>query len=93
MTTLSPCNLQLLRNLVPVPVLEVLLVADPSLLDVVGPRVNVRAVPHQLSEPLEVGREHALRVRQDLGHMHRNTHLESGVGITTMFTGQEITAR
>lgn len=80
MMTLNLCNLQLLRNLVPVPVLEVLLMADPALLDVVRPRVNVRAVPHQLSEPLEIGREHALRVRQDLGHVHRNTHLGSGVG-------------
>ena len=46
----------------------------------VGSGVLVRPVDNQLPHELYVGWCHSLRVRQDLGHMHRDTHLEGREG-------------
>ena len=51
-----------------------------SLLDEVGSRVSVRSVDDQLLHEFSVGRCHPLGVREDLGHMHWDTHLGGGEG-------------
>ena len=66
---------QVLRDLLPVAVLQKLLHLDPGALDEVGARVDVRAVDDQLPEVVDVGFGHALRVGQDLGDENRNSDL------------------
>ena len=46
------------------------------LLNEVGPRVLLGPIYHQLPQELHVGSSHSLRVRQDLGHVHRNSYLQ-----------------
>lgn len=67
--------LQLLCNLLPIPVFEVLLVLEPSLLYIIRPGMQVWPVADQLAEPLQIGRKHSLRVREDFGHVYWNSYL------------------